>query len=171
MVSWFRWSVLLLAAILLPFLIWGGRIEAWTLAFLRSGAGRWTVAAVVAGLLASDIALPVPSSLVSTAAGSLLGFAAGAAASWAGMCLGCVVGYRLGRAGRADVSRVRAARDRYGDWILVLFRPIPVLAEASVVMAGLARVPWPRFVLLTFSSNLAVSVAYAYLGSRMAGLP
>ena len=171
---WLRWILLFaltLVAILIPFLLWGEAIEAWTTAFLRSGAGRWTVAAVVAGLLASDLALPVPSSLVSTAAGALLGFGAGTLASWVGMCLGCTLGYWLGTAGRSDLERVVAARDKYGDWILVLFRPVPVLAEASVLFAGLSRVPWRRFAVLTFTANLAVSAAYAYAGAYAVGRP
>ncbi len=174
-----RWMLLLsltIAGILVPFLIWGDRIETATASFLATNPGRWTTAAALAGLLGADIVLPVPSSLVSTAAGGLLGFFPGLATSFAGMSVGALLGYWLGRGARgagalddAALAPARAARDRWGDWALVLFRPVPVLAEASVFLAGLTGVPLRRFVPLTFAANLGISAAYAATGAYAKG--
>lgn len=165
-------SAIMLAVILVPFLLWGDAIEHWATVFVQSGTGRGQVAAVIAALLASDIALPVPSSLLSTAAGALLGFPLGTLTSWIGMTAGCLIGYRMGRhapaeklLGPQETQRVKAAAERFGDWMLVVFRAVPVLAEASVFFAGLSAMPATRFLAITALSNLGISAAYAATGA------
>ena len=156
-------SVLTLALILVPFFLFGEQIERATLRFVESPPAWWATASVLTGILALDVVLPVPSSLVSTAAGALLGFWGGLVASWTGMSAGCLLGYWLGtRVPRrfSGMDRVRAARDRYGDWVLVLSRAVPVLAEASVLFAGFTRMPRARFFWITALSNLGISLAY-----------
>lgn len=173
-----RWALLLaltLAAILIPFFLWGEPLEQWIRTLLESGSARWTVAAALAGLLALDIVLPVPSSLVSTAAGALLGFAGGVLTSWIGMTAGCLLGYWLAAGskgerllGEVEVARLRRTQERFGDWMLIVFRAVPVLAEASVIFAGLTRVPLRRFLLITATSNLGISIAYSATGAFFA---
>jgi len=55
--------------------------------------------------------------------------------------------------------------DRYGPFALVVCRPIPVLAESSVVFAGLVRSPVGSFIWLTTLSNLGIALAYAAVGA------
>jgi uncharacterized membrane protein YdjX (TVP38/TMEM64 family) len=154
--------LLTLAAILVPFFLFGERIEQATTRFLNSGAGRWAIAGALSLLLALDVVLPVPSSLASIAAGAMLGFWGGLASSWTGMTAGCVLGYFLGSRvpSSGDIDRVRKAQERYGDAVLVLFRAVPVMAEASVLFAGITRMPWRRFLWLTSLSNLGISLVY-----------
>ena len=61
----------------------------------------------------------------------------------------------------------RAARlvKRYGDLTIVLCRPVPVLAEASVVFAGLVGANYSRFLRLTATSNLGIAAGYAAVGA------
>ena len=47
----------------------------------------------------------------------------------------------------------------------MLCRPVPVLAEASVVFAGLVRANYGRFVRLTAASNLGIAAGYAAVGA------
>jgi len=168
-----RWTLLFAATaggILIPFFLFGESIEAWTRATLDAAAARWLVAAAAGGLLALDIFLPVPSSLVSTAAGALLGFWGGLATSWVGMSAGCALGYALGgRMPAPDRERMRKAWARYGDWALILFRAVPVLAEASVFFAGVSRMPRGRFAALVAISNFGISAVYAGTGAFSAG--
>ncbi len=49
------------------------------------------------GLLASDILLPIPSSIVGTLLGARLGFWAGLIAIWTGLMAGNILGYLLAR--------------------------------------------------------------------------
>jgi uncharacterized membrane protein YdjX (TVP38/TMEM64 family) len=163
-------GLVLLVAILAPFLIWEDAILAWTSRFTSQPGNAAAVAVTLAGLLALDIVLPIPSSLVSTAAGALLGFLPGTAVSWAGMTVGSWAGYLLGKAAPrwldlADRERLEKARAKYGDWIVIVFRPVPVLAEASCVFAGASAMPLGRFMLLASLANLGISLAYGAAGA------
>jgi uncharacterized membrane protein YdjX (TVP38/TMEM64 family) len=173
--GWMVFCGLLLAVILVPFALFGEGLEAATRRWLSEALSPWQHALLLGGLLAGDIVLPVPSSLASTAAGALLGFWGGMATSWVGMMVSCLVGYVLGSragaaslrhvAGEAELARVARASERHGPWFLLLFRGVPVLAEASVVFAGLSRMPPRRFFALCAVSNLGISAAYAAVGS------
>ena len=172
-----RWAllwVLLLGLVLLPFLLFEDQFNAFAEGLTQSGTSRGLVAAGIAGLLAFDVFLPVPSSIVATAAGVLLGFAGGAAVVWAGLMAGCAVGYAVGARGAAaaerlvgagGIERAGALFRRYGDMAIVACRPVPVLAEASVVFSGLMRAPFARFARLTAISNLGIALGYAAFGA------
>jgi uncharacterized membrane protein YdjX (TVP38/TMEM64 family) len=128
----------------------------------------------VCGVLAADLLLPVPSSMVSTLAGSELGVVGGTSASWVGMSAGAVVGFGLARRyGRPLAERLAAADDlarldrlaaRAGPALVVLTRAVPVLAEASVLLLGVNRLAWRRFLPALLASNLGIALAYAAFG-------
>jgi uncharacterized membrane protein YdjX (TVP38/TMEM64 family) len=159
---------------IIPFLIWGremeGAVEAWA---ERRLSPPVTVCAVV-GLLATDVLLPVPSSLISTLAGTRLGLLPATLASWSGMTLGAVLGFWLARVlGRPvaewlvspdELDRMRRRSDRYGPAVLVVSRALPVLAEAAVLLTGLNRLAWRRFLPPILVSNLGIALCYAALG-------
>ena len=163
-----------LAIPIVPFLGFGesleGRIEGWLDATLPPAA----IAGVVVGVLATDVFLPVPSSVVSTFAGEALGFWAATAVSWLGLTIGAVLGFGLARlfgrplarwlSGDEELGRMDELSGRFGPLILVLTRPVPVLAEASVLFLGATRLPWARFLPPVILSNLGIAAAYSALG-------
>jgi uncharacterized membrane protein YdjX (TVP38/TMEM64 family) len=172
-----RWVILIglmFALIIIPFLIFEKQFEALG-AWLAAGhASGWLSALTIGGLLALDVFLPVPSSIVSTGAGVLLGFWRGAAVIWVGMTVGCAIGYVFGAqsagaarrlVGADGLARANQIMDRHGNWALVVCRPIPVLAESSIVFAGLVRSPVRPFVWMTTLSNLGIAIAYAAVGA------
>ena len=164
-----------LALILVPFLLFEERMERFSEALLQDSFGRPSVAFAVVLLLAADLLAPVPSSVVATASGLLLGLGPGTAATWVGMQSGALVGYGLGRiAGRRAALRIvgeselrRAARayGRWGSLFLIASRAVPVLAEGSVVIAGVAGMPLLSFFGLVGMSNLAIAAVYAGVGA------
>jgi uncharacterized membrane protein YdjX (TVP38/TMEM64 family) len=177
-----RWSLLtalIFAIILVPFLFFGPQLETWTESFIRSATGYpgW-IAAILGSLLAVDILLPLPSSLISTAAGFLLGLVGGLLTSWIGMTASCIIGFWLGkRYGRAAACRIVGESElehlevlsrRVGNWVIVITRPMPMLAEASVLFAGISGMPPGQFLLLTTLSNLGISAVYATVGALSA---
>jgi uncharacterized membrane protein YdjX (TVP38/TMEM64 family) len=176
--GWAAFCVLLLALVLVPFALFGADMDALAERFLAARPPSWQVAMVLGGLLAGDILLPVPSSLVSTASGGLLGFWGGLATNWVGMMVACAVGYGLGAragtpalrrmAGEAEVERLSRASERLGPWFLLVFRAVPVLAEASVVFAGTSRMARKPFLTVCALSNLGVAATYAALGATAA---
>ena len=164
-----------LALILIPFALFESQIEAWAAEVLTRETSRFVVAAAIAGLLASDLLLPVPSSLVNTAAGYLLGAAWGTLVCWVGMTAGALIGYAVGArpgkavarrvVGEAEWDRVRGFQNRFGDWALIVSRAVPVLAEASVVFAAAAGMPLGRFLVWVGLANLGVAAVYASIGA------
>lgn len=170
------WTAVL-AVILLPFYLFGKQIEDWTADMMRANPYTKPAAALLlGGLLASDILIPVPSSLASTACGYLLGALLGTAVSFAGMSISAVAGYWLGSRPGASAfanaihsaeteGRMASLSRKYGKWIILIARPVPVLAEASVFFAGLAKMPFRQFLLLVCLSNLGISAVYAAIGA------
>ncbi|MFO7936997.1 MAG: hypothetical protein R6V06_05240, partial [Kiritimatiellia bacterium] len=84
--------------IIIPFCIWGESIDEWTGGIIKTGRRHPLYAGIIlSALLASDILLPVPSCIVSTACGMILGFIYGTLASFMGMSVSCLAGYFTGR--------------------------------------------------------------------------
>jgi uncharacterized membrane protein YdjX (TVP38/TMEM64 family) len=131
----------------------------------------WTVV----GVLSADLLLPVPSSAVSTYAGSMLGAWQGGLAVWLGMTVGAVLGFLISRnagpvllkrlASPEDLARLRELSRLYGGNLLIITRPLPLLAEAAVVLAGSIQQPWSQFLIPVGISNAFIAVAYVVLGS------
>jgi uncharacterized membrane protein YdjX (TVP38/TMEM64 family) len=162
------------ALIIIPFIIFEQQFEALGRWLAEGHASGWASASIIGALLALDVFLPVPSSIVSTGAGVLLGFWRGAAVIWIGMTIGCAIGYAFGAkaaaaarklVGTDGLARANTIMDRHGNWALVVCRPIPVLAESSVVFAGLVRSPVQPFIWMTTLSNLGIALAYAAVGA------
>ena len=109
-----RWAVIaviLLAFVLVPFALLG---EDQATALLKEARGPWG-AATLGLLLALDIVLPIPSSIVSTACGALFGFVPGLIISSVGMTIAAAAGYFIGRAGALQVQhRLYMNRHRFG---------------------------------------------------------
>jgi uncharacterized membrane protein YdjX (TVP38/TMEM64 family) len=173
---WLILAALLLALILIPFLLFEQGINAWVERFFGADRPTGVVAAAVISLLALDVLLPVPSSIVSTAAGAMLGLLPGIAASTAGMTLGCALGYACGRrfglplvlrfVGTRDLEQVSLRFQRGAVWALATMRPVPVLAEASALFAGVSGVPFPQFIGITTLANAGISIIYCAAGAK-----
>jgi len=172
-----RWClaiVLVMLVPIVPFIGFGDRLEAGVERWFDESLSKPATAGIVILVLSSDVLLPVPSSFVSTLAGSRLGLWAGAATVWLGMTAGAVGGFALARwfgrplaerfAKADDLARMQALSDRAGPSVLVITRALPVLAEASVLLLGAMRLPWRRFLPAVVLSNLGLALAYAALG-------
>ena len=75
-----RWAIIIFLVLLVPivpFLIFGPAFEAEVRRYLDRIESSWILATLVAVVLATDVFLPVPSSLVSTLAGAKLGIGLG----------------------------------------------------------------------------------------------
>jgi uncharacterized membrane protein YdjX (TVP38/TMEM64 family) len=175
-VRWLLGVTALLLLTLIPFFLFEEDMSRWSSAMLvEARSSSWASATMIVLLLASDILLPVPSSLVGAYAGGVLGIAYGAVANWVGLSLGSAIGYGLGRsAGRpafvrlvgADaVDRARGLFARMGPAALLVSRGIPVVAEAGLIAAGSASMPLASFIGSVAIGNAAVAIAYAVAGS------
>lgn len=88
-------------------------------------------------------------------------------AALAGYALGRYAGGPLARriVGEASLGEFSALSRSWGDGLLVACRAMPVLAEATTILAGTARMPLPRYLLVVSIGNAAVSLLYAWLGA------
>ena len=176
--KWRRTGLLLLGvcvALIVPFVLWQEPIEAFFQDFgALEGQARWLSAAILFGALALDIFLPVPSSLVSTLFGMLLGVGWGWFGSFLAMNVSAAIGYWLGARGSALARRALGEAEsalltdffaRRGPMALVALRAVPVLAEASCLFAGMARAPLGKSALALTLGNAAVSLMYALVGA------
>ena len=160
-------AALIIAAALcvpvLPFLVIGELPgERW----LSASDGNAMVFALTgAALLAADVLLPIPSSLVGTMLGARLGFGAGFAATFIGLMAGQITVYAISR----GVLRRRAGALPAAPTLAALFlsRPVPVLAEALAIAAGAARLQWPQFLLACGGGNAVYAAALALNGAQL----
>lgn len=164
----------------LPALFAGARLDRWAERAFAELARPEPVFGLVTGLLALDPVLPVPSSVVATVAGQRLGFAGATASIALGLNLGCLAGYLLGRLAAAPVvqrivgvTHLERARERVttrpGALALAVTRPVPILSEATIVLAGAAHTPPAWTAAWCGLANLGLAVVYAALGSAADG--
>jgi len=161
-----RWLLIIAAALcvpLVPFFIIGEMPGERWLSATDEHAGLFALAG--AGLLAIDVLLPVPSSIVGTLLGARLGFVPGFVATFAGLMVGQVGAYAASR----WLLRRRAGALATAPTLLALFlsRPVPVLAEAMVLAAGAAQLRWSQFVIACGSGNLIYALALALNGAEL----
>jgi uncharacterized membrane protein YdjX (TVP38/TMEM64 family) len=118
-----------------------------------------------AGMLALDLLLPIPSSIIGALLGGRLGFWAGTAWSFLGLALGHSVGYALGR---LVPSRWASQLPAAPSWIAVLLsRPVPVFAEALALAAGAERMPVSAFLSSALLGDLIYAAALAADGAAL----
>ena len=172
-----RILALILAVPIIPFLLCGWYLEPQIIALIEGPWLRqngWIAASFGLMLLLLDILLPVPSSAVGTFLGAMFGVVGGAAVTWLGLNLGALGGYELacscsawwrGSESQPAFQRVRELNQTFGVGMLAFCRGIPVLAEASVLLAGLYRFPRWQFWSIVAPANLGLAIAYAILGA------
>ena len=175
------WLFLILALlIVLPFLIWGESFEDFfshegTIAWLDQFGKKWAWAPGML-LLAADLVLPVPGTVVMAALGFLYGPLAGGLISATGSFLSGLLAYQIcSHLGRRAAERIAGARDlargerlfggNAAGWIVALSRWLPVLPEVVACMAGLARMPRRRFCLALLCGSLPLGFTFAAIGS------
>jgi uncharacterized membrane protein YdjX (TVP38/TMEM64 family) len=125
-------------------------------------------------LLVADTVLPVPSSVAMISLGALYGAALGAALGFAGRFGMAIAGLALGRAGAPVVvkliGRPREAHadglvERWGAFSIIISRPVPLLAEAVVLAAGAAQLPWRIALPAAAVGSLPEAVVYGAVGA------
>jgi uncharacterized membrane protein YdjX (TVP38/TMEM64 family) len=136
--------------------------------------GAWAWAAGT-GLLVSDLALPIPGTVVMSALGLIYGpWIGGLIAAMGSMGAG-LAGYGLGRCfgerfarrwlGDLDYERGRLLFAHGGGWMVALSRALPILPEVISCTAGLVRMPFRKFVISLACGSLPVGLLFAAIGA------
>ncbi len=174
------WRTLILffsvtTAVIVSFILWADGIDEWIKQVINANVANKTVlASILFAILSSDIFLPVPSSLTSTLCGLYLGFAIGFLVSFLAMGLSALIGYLIGRyfssyaenlIGEKDMQALQHLQNKSGAWVLLGLRSVPILAEASLIFAGIGRYPVKNTIIQVLLGNAVVSIIYAGIGA------
>jgi uncharacterized membrane protein YdjX (TVP38/TMEM64 family) len=163
-----------LAVPLVPFLLFGTRLDRLVADWLDPRPAPAVLALLEVGVLAADILLPVPSSMVATLGGAELGIALGTLCAFLGMTAGSLAGWWLGStAGARALARIDAAdrealerrQQRLGPVLVVLTRPLPLVAEAAALVAGGTGMTLRDFLPAAASGNLAIALVWSAAGA------
>jgi uncharacterized membrane protein YdjX (TVP38/TMEM64 family) len=176
-----RWSVLLVGVALFVIAtkvlvedVLGLSLEGVTAAWLDA-AGPGSAAAIVM-LLAIDVFLPVPSSLVMVLSGAAFGVFWGGVLSLVGSIGGEWLGFELVRrygrrassamVGDDELARLESFFERYGTAAVIMTRPLPIVMETMSVVAGLSRMTRATFLTASFVGTAPIVFIYAYAGAK-----
>ena len=152
----------------------GFDLEPWARSWMAAAGPAG--AATVIGLLAADVFVPIPSSVImilSGAAfgvwwGSLLAFAGSMGGEW----LGFEIARRYGSAWASrfigddrEVARLNAMLARHGAAAVAVTRPLPVVMETMSLVAGVSTMRRRTFLWASAIGTAPIVVIYAYAGA------
>lgn len=148
---------------------------------IEARAREWLVnpgysgAMVIVALLALDVFLPVPSSVIMVLSGALFGPVAGGLLALVGSVAGQWLGFELARRygrpmavsliGDSDVSALHRFFDRHGVMAIVVTRPLPIVMETLSLVAGLSRMTRGVFLAASVAGTAPIVFVYAYAGA------
>ncbi|HUK34747.1 MAG TPA: VTT domain-containing protein [Vicinamibacterales bacterium] len=159
--------------------VMGLSIEAIATAWLsRPGAGT---AITVVALLAADLFLPIPSSIVMVLSGAAFGVIWGALLALVGSVGGEWLGFELVRyygrrastriVGDDEIDRLSRVFAQHGAAAVAVTRALPVVMETMSVVAGLSTMQRRTFLLASLIGTGPIVFVYAWAGavSRQTG--
>lgn len=141
--------------------------------------GQVNFAVIGTTLLIADVLLPVPSSFVMIANGALYGILAGTLLSLFGCTASGLLGFLLGRRTITLLNRIfsdeeldRANRllEEWGWLAIMVTRPLPLLAETILIVAGASTMSWRSMVFSTVAGSLPIALLYAITGATAASV-
>lgn len=143
--------------------------------------GNWAWAVGIA-LIWADVLLPIPQTAVIAALGIIYGTLIGGLLGSVALISGGLLGYALMfTSARRLVKRLTAPRslhrmerlfDRSGAWAIVLTRSLPYsIPEVMVFLAGVARMPMPKFAAAVTVGSVPTAFAFAAIGAAWSDQP
>jgi uncharacterized membrane protein YdjX (TVP38/TMEM64 family) len=174
--------LLIIAAMVVFFLLLFLAVEALGVPLLKDPTpwmkhGGMLAASLGVSLLIADVLLPVPSSLVMVANGSLFGVVAGTLLSLLGSVGAALFGFAIGRRGGGLLNRVVTLQEqerinrllaRWGTLAIVLTRPVPLLAVTVAIMAGASALGWGQVAVAALVGSFVPALLYALTGAAVA---
>ena len=154
--------------------ILGINLEPWARAWVAHAGPAG--AATIVGLLAADVFLPVPSSLIMVLSGAAFGVWWGALLAFGGSIGGEWLGFEVARrygsglstrfVGDAkEVRRLNQILLNHGAAAVVVTRALPVVMETMSVVAGLSTMRRGTFLVASAIGTAPIVVVYAYAGA------
>lgn len=175
MKSYIKVIVLLITLFIAMFIA----VEALNIGVLRDPTpvmkeGRVVTALIGISLLAADVFIPVPASLIMLINGALFGVFIGTALSIIGGLAAFLVAFMVGRKGGPWLLRTATPEERekanrfihnWGLLAIVITRPFPILSETVAVIAGTTSMSISKGILAAIMGYLPVALLYALIGA------
>jgi len=133
-------------------------------------------AATVVGLLAADVFLPIPSSLIMVLSGAAFGVWWGSVLAFVGSVGGEWLGFELVRrygtawasrmiGDEREMRRLNAVLTTHGAAAVAVSRALPVVMETMSVVAGVSSMRRRTFLAASALGTAPIVVVYAYAGA------
>ena len=163
-------TIIIIGIIIAIYLAFGKQLEARLSGFDMLTISRPAWSLISFSLLSLDIILPVPSSILMTFNGFVLGTTLGSLLSLASLLCSALAGYYLGRLfdrrqKAMQNSRAAALLNRFGAFAIILSRPIPILSETVCILCGYNGMSFRKYLIYILAGSAPISILYAYLGS------
>lgn len=135
--------------------------------------GGFLSAIISMALLAADMFLPTPSTIIMIANGYIFGLSTGLFISFIGMMIGNLIGFGVGKYGGQWLEnffptekRTSTANfmEKWGVLAIIISRPIPVLAESVMLLAGTTKMSFFKIFWSTTLGIFPVVVIYTLVG-------
>jgi uncharacterized membrane protein YdjX (TVP38/TMEM64 family) len=152
----------------------GFSFEPWARSWMANAGAPG--AAVVIGLLAVDIFIPVPSSIIMVLSGAAFGVVWGSLLAFVGSIGGEWLGFELARrygtslstrfiGDEAERGRMNALLVNHGAAAIAVTRALPVVMETMSIVAGLSPMRRSTFLIASALGTAPIVVVYAYAGA------
>lgn len=173
-----------IALLAVGLLLFGERLDLWFggeqgLVWLRER-GHWA-GVVGAGLIVSDLFLPMPAGGIMAGLGQIYGGVIGGIYAAVGSVCAGLVAYGLTRmigqraavfiAGEENLIKLKRFYEQQGAWAIAITRVLPVVPEVLCCLAGLSRMPFTRFLIALVCGSLPLSFIFAAYGSTAGDEP
>jgi uncharacterized membrane protein YdjX (TVP38/TMEM64 family) len=158
--------------VIVTFLLFGN-IEKWVEINLQSKQHQATYALLSFSILASDILLPIPSSLVMILNGKVLGVFAGTSISLLSGVLSSCIGFYLGRKANPLLDKLFTNKDKeisntlfqkFGNVAITISKALPIISEAISFVSGTTAISFKTFLLYSIVGHFIVALIYACVG-------
>ncbi len=162
--------VIIVSVIVVSFLLFDDMESFFTNMLQQAGENVKTYTAVSFVVLASDILLPVPSSIILFTNGYVLGTVYGSLLSLLALMSGSVIGYYLGKftsLGLKSKGDEKADNivSRYGALSILITRGIPVLAETVCIICGFNKMLFKKYFVYNVVGYVPLCLLYAFCGN------
>ncbi|MFO7928677.1 MAG: VTT domain-containing protein [Candidatus Humimicrobiaceae bacterium] len=140
-----------------------------------SSRSSFSVFWILAGFLGIDVILPVPSTVIFTLAGNILGIYLGMLSITVGMLICSVAGYILGYySEKSFLKKLISKKDRKkmqlwnlksGHWLIIISKGLPIVNESLCLTCGLTKMSFKKYITFSFAGILPLAFAYSFFGS------
>lgn len=162
--------IIIVSVIIISFLLFDD-VEYFFINMLKEASDNIkTYTAISFFVLASDILLPVPSSIVMFTNGYVLGTVYGSVLSLFSLMTASIIGYYLGKftslgfKSKSD-DKANNIMARYGALSILITRGIPVLAETICIICGFNKMPFKKYMIYNIAGYIPLCLLYAFCGS------